>query len=636
MSLGQVISRLAVSLTLETAAFEKGATRSQKHMNQMQRKFADAGKRFAVGAAGIAASAGVVVSQFRDMGQKAVASAIEIERLSSVANASTDEFQKAAYAARSVGIESEKLADIYKDVNDKVGDFVATGGGAMKDFFEKVAPKVGVTAEQFKKLSGPDALQLYVSSLEKAGLNQQEMTFYMEALASDATALLPLMRDNGKAMGKFAEEAEKTGLILSSEEIAAAKEVAHNLGLINAQVEARQNKQLLKHSEALVKVEESVGEFKLGLIKAVAGIIDFGDALDRGTQRTHENLVTIRTSIQDFGVRIAQGLDNAAAATHTALSSIGQRFADLATKMVQFGRDMIAGLVRGIKSAASSVGDAIVGTASAAVNRAKEFLQIKSPSRVFMEIGGYISEGLALGIDEKAGMVGATADRLAQEVTSAFADINSSFGRLPTGSQASGTTPEGTDGTPSDEGVISQAERWKRVLQEVGGAFGGVAGSIASAIGSIINPAVDGAIDKFAQMQNAMAGMTSLFQDIFGKKAGGILGGIFQIGVSVAQAFSGGGGFGGFRADGGPMSAGKTYMVGERGPELVTPRYNSMVHSNEQLRSERAVQRVEIVDTTGLFRFKVNGQIQEAAPAIAEGGAGLAGQQSAFLQSRRW
>jgi len=61
----------------------------------------------------------------------------------------------------------------------------------MADFFETVAPLVGVTADNFKDLSGPQALQLYVDSLEKANLSQSQMTFFMEAIASDATALLP-------------------------------------------------------------------------------------------------------------------------------------------------------------------------------------------------------------------------------------------------------------------------------------------------------------------------------------------------------------------------------------------------------------------------------------------------------------
>jgi hypothetical protein len=36
----------------------------------------------------------------------------------------------------------------------------------------------------------------------------------------------------------------------------------------------------------------------------------------------------------------------------------------------------------------------------------------------------------------------------------------------------------------------------------------------------------------------------------------------------------------GQRAAGGPITAGRTYLVGERGPELVTPSRNSYVHPN--------------------------------------------------------
>ena len=54
-------------------------------------------------------------------------------------------------------------------------------------------------------------------------------------------------------------------------------------------------------------------------------------------------------------------------------------------------------------------------------------------------------------------------------------------------------------------------------------------------------------------------------------------------------AFSGGGGFlsglfGGFRADGGPVSAGRSYIVGERGPELFTPGASGQITSNENMR----------------------------------------------------
>lgn len=157
----------------------------------------------------------------------------EIERSAKLASTGVEEFQKLAYASESFGIEQDKLADILKDVNDKMGDYAQTGGGAMADFFEFIAPKVGVTAEQFKNLSGADALQLYVSSLEKANLSQADMTFYMEAIASDSTLLLPLLEKNGEAYKTLAKEAEEYGAILSEDNIKANKEFSKQLQSLN-------------------------------------------------------------------------------------------------------------------------------------------------------------------------------------------------------------------------------------------------------------------------------------------------------------------------------------------------------------------------------------------------------------------
>lgn len=63
---------------------------------------------------------------------------------------------------------------------------------------------------------------------------------------------------------------------------------------------------------------------------------------------------------------------------------------------------------------------------------------------------------------------------------------------------------------------------------------------------------------------------------------------IFQMAIldafggGIAGAFAGGlvGGISGGRADGGPVSAGRTYMVGERGPELFTPSTSGLITPN--------------------------------------------------------
>lgn len=199
------------SLTLESTSFMSGLEAARKSLGVTQKRFADIGgsmqKIGAVMTVGLTAPftalAGAALSGAREM----AGSVVEIQKSAQLANVSTSEFQRLAFAVKSVGFEADKLTDVYKDVNDRVGEFLSTGGGEMKDFFEKVAPKVGVTAEAFRNLSGPQALQLYYNSLIKAGLNQQQVTFYMEAMADEASALVPLLQNNGKAMAEMGGKA---------------------------------------------------------------------------------------------------------------------------------------------------------------------------------------------------------------------------------------------------------------------------------------------------------------------------------------------------------------------------------------------------------------------------------------------
>ena len=248
---------ITAKLGLDTTAFQRGLAKSQKSISN----FAKSGVA-KIGALGATAGLGALA-------RGALETAKEISNLSKVANASEEELQKIAFGANTVGVSMEKTADIMKDVSDKVGDFLQTGGGPLKDFFENIAPKVGVTAEQFRNLSGPQALQLYVSSLEKANISQNEMTFFMEAIASDATLLLPLLRNNGEAMKKFGDEAERTGQVMDKETIAKLKKA-------NVELDQFKNKLTIlagKGIAAFTTFSERVGQ-------GAAILAGYGDGMD--------------------------------------------------------------------------------------------------------------------------------------------------------------------------------------------------------------------------------------------------------------------------------------------------------------------------------------------------------------------
>ncbi len=206
------LGTLTLDLVAKVSGFEQGMDKaerkSQKTAKQIQRYSKQIGAAITAGTAAALTGMTALVASTAN-------SAREIKNLSELAGASPQQFQKLTYAANRYGIEQEKISDILKDTNDRIGDFIQTGGGPMADFFENIAPKVGVTADEFARLSGPEALQLYVQSLEEAGVSQKDMTFYMEAIASDATALIPLLRDNGRELKNLGDEAERTGNVFS-------------------------------------------------------------------------------------------------------------------------------------------------------------------------------------------------------------------------------------------------------------------------------------------------------------------------------------------------------------------------------------------------------------------------------------
>lgn len=91
-------------------------------------------------------------------------------------------------------------------------------------------------------------------------------------------------------------------------------------------------------------------------------------------------------------------------------------FGGLATRMVTFGGNIIDGLVKGIKAAPEAVWRALKDVVLRGVENVREMLGIASPSKLFMEMGGFVSEGMALGITGGLPQVESAMDKLGSTV----------------------------------------------------------------------------------------------------------------------------------------------------------------------------------------------------------------------------
>jgi len=271
-SLGTLTLDLVAKIGAFTGPLDKASREAKKRNDEIAKSFSNLAK-------GVGVAIGSIPAVLTALVVHSASVAKEISNQSALAGLGTTEFQKYAAAAKTVGVEQDKLSDIFKDTNDKLGDFASTGAGELKDFFENIAPKVGVTADSFKKLNSKDALALYVTSLEKANVSQQEMTFYMESIANDSTALVPLLRNSGKAFDDLGQAALNAGVVMDESTIAAAKQFGIELQGLEQYITAGKTMLAAEFLPVLAQFSKDVNQSAkdAGGLKSQVG--DLGDKL---------------------------------------------------------------------------------------------------------------------------------------------------------------------------------------------------------------------------------------------------------------------------------------------------------------------------------------------------------------------
>lgn len=271
---------------------------------------------------GVAVASGYLASMTMEVARGNV----ELARFSAIANTSIANFQGLSGAAATFGVTQEKTADMLKDFNEKIGEFNAIGAGGAVDFFEQIAVKTEDGAEGAKKLAeemskmdGIDALQTYVDKLEEAGVNQKEMSFYLESMGSDLTALAPLLVDGGKLWKDYQAAMEEAGILTGQKAVEQSIELA-------AQTESVQMRFTALKSELASAVmpvlSQVIGYFLEGAGKGgqFAGVLDAVGVAAKGVGVI---IIGLATGLQNLVTIISGALNQ--------LKIIGQTAVNFAT-----------------------------------------------------------------------------------------------------------------------------------------------------------------------------------------------------------------------------------------------------------------------------------------------------------------
>lgn len=159
------------------------------------------------------------------------------------------------------------------------------------------------------------------------------------------------------------------------------------------------------------------------------------DSLIQWAKDTWNGFTTFLSTTWDNIVNGAkQAWDNMKQGISDAIQAVKDTFDKLREiDLFEIGKNIIDGLVNGIKDGVNRVKDAVTDVASSITDKVKSILDIHSPSRVMAKIGGFTAEGLANGIVDGAKSVSKASDLLAQaaqpdlNMSASLADMNGSM-----------------------------------------------------------------------------------------------------------------------------------------------------------------------------------------------------------------
>ncbi|HDE1169109.1 phage tail tape measure protein [Klebsiella quasipneumoniae] len=260
---GKSLGTLTIDLIARTGGFVQGMDKaersSQKWRDNVKKDAAAVGSALAaVGTAAAAAAIGVSAAGIA-LVKNTSEQITETDRWAKSLKMSTQDLLSWQFAAEKAGLTGDNIADIFKDINDKVGDAVLNKSGEAAQALDTL----GLSAEKLAQQS-PDKQLLAISSALQKIPSQAGKTNILESLGNDLSKMLPLFDNNNEKLKQFIQLSKDFGVAPPQEDI-------DNLVKVN------QFFQDIESSAQGLKIEIASGLAKVDLSPIQDGLDDIRD-----------------------------------------------------------------------------------------------------------------------------------------------------------------------------------------------------------------------------------------------------------------------------------------------------------------------------------------------------------------------
>ncbi|EJA6230179.1 phage tail tape measure protein [Salmonella enterica] len=260
---GKSLGTLTIDLIAKVGGFVSGLSQAERSSQKWRRQVQDDAKAAAVAFTGFATAAsaaaiGVGVAGYNLL-KNTSKQITESDRWAKSLNMSTQSLLSWQYAAEKAGVSGDQMADIFKDIGDKIGDAVLNKSGEAVDALDAL----GLSA---KKLAGesPDKQLLAISNALGKIKTNAEKTTILESLGNDLSKLLPLLDQGGDKLQKYLKAAKDFGVAPDDADIGSLVKVNSIFEDMETQING-------------VKIELATGLAKVDLSNLQKSISDMGD-----------------------------------------------------------------------------------------------------------------------------------------------------------------------------------------------------------------------------------------------------------------------------------------------------------------------------------------------------------------------
>lgn len=546
------LGSLVLSLAVDTARFEgdlgRAATIAERRMSNIK----DTASK-ALGA--LAVYAGAAGAALTQMVRSSLQDADQLNKLSKSVGITVENLSGLKYAAELADIGVEDLSTGLTRLIANAAD-TARGTGESRKAFDALG--ISVTRNNGVMKNGDELLSEIAGRFSEIPDSAEKTALAVDLFGRAGAKMIPLLNEGADGLEKFKQEAQKMGLVISTDTAQASERFNDNITRLKLSVTGFGN----NVTAQLLPTLESLSNILINNVTNLGGV-------GRAAELAASGLRLLLTS----GTIIVTVFDTLG----KALGGIGAALVALASgqfrQSLTIIKEATGDFLSTTRNAATTILDIWDETATAAADAApKQAAQLSSPivaaqKETSAALSAYILD-LQRAYDTRQALIEASDAGISEGLKESTKVIESNI-------EAIGDKSMVVEGTMSEFARSAAQNMQTHFANFLFDPFeSGVKGMLKGFVDTIRRMAAEIAASKVFEFLGSKSG------------TGGVAGFIGSL-------------FGGFKASGGPVSAGKSYVVGEQGPEVFRPTSSGQIIPNGQVGSSPVISITTHIDARG-------------------------------------